>query len=227
MIQAVVFDLFGTLVDAPTPLERTNAVHRLAAAVGSRAETVDRYLEQTRYVRHDGTLPDVADVCANLVAAIGAHHGTTEVLGRELRDIGLKRLASPPSVLAMLQQLRRDGLRLGVLSDAPAEIAEVWPSTDFAPLIDAAVFSCRAGAVKPDASLYERLQKRLGVETSRVLYVGDGGGDELRGAQLVGMNALGVRRRGAQNALAYGVAEWAGPYLDAVEDVPNYLGEQL
>lgn len=56
--------------------------------------------------------------------------------------------------------------------------------------------------------------------------MGDGGGDELRGALAAGMATVAVRRRGPINALAFGDTDWSGPVLDTAEHVPAYLAER-
>jgi len=82
----------------------------------------------------------------------------------------------------------------------------------------------RDGSVKPDQRLYTRIRDELDAPAHRTLYVGDGGGDELRGALAAHMTAVAVRRRGPSAALAFGDSDsWSGPVLDAAEQVPAYL----
>jgi hypothetical protein len=88
---------------------------------------------------------------------------------------------------------------------------------------DAAVFSCDAGAVKPDQRLYGRISDESDVSSGQTLDVGDASGGELRGALAAGMAAVAVRRRGPADALAFGDIAWSGPILDAMEQVPAYL----
>lgn len=224
-MEAVVLDLFGTLVAAPAPEDRGRAAARLAVVAGCDKTRVERYFRDTWHVRHDGTLPTLADLAAHLIRAV---HGPDEAAGPvadELRAPGQARLLPPPSVICSLQSLHSRQLRLGVLSDASAEIAATWPRSPLAGLVDAAVFSCAAEAIKPDQRLYQRVCDELDVPADQVLYVGDGGGDELRGALAAGMSAVAVRRRGPANALAFGVTGWSGPVLGAAEHVAAYLAE--
>lgn len=222
----MVFDLFGTLVAAPTPKERAQAASRVAVVVGCDPAAVDRYFRDTWNIRHDGTLPSLIRLAAHLVRTV---HGPSAAVGPvtdELRVLARPRLVPAPSVMCALTSLRDKGVRLGVLSDASAEIAAAWPGSPLAALVDAAVFSCDAGAIKPDQRLYARICDGLDVPAHRSLYVGDGGGDELRGALAVGMAAVGVRRRGPVDALVFGDTVWSGPILDAAEHVPAYLAER-
>jgi putative hydrolase of the HAD superfamily len=61
-MDAVVLDLFGTLVAAPTPRERTNAAARLARLLDCDPVFVDHYFLSTWRIRHDGTRPALARV---------------------------------------------------------------------------------------------------------------------------------------------------------------------
>jgi len=146
-----------------------------------------------------------------------------EVVAAELRALGSQRLRVDDSVVEMLTSLRRRGLKIGVLSDATAEIADRWQAGRLAPRIDTAVFSCHFGATKPDQGLYEAVCQRLGVPQSSVVYCGDGGGDELRGAEAAGMAAVRVQRRGGPDALVFGHQEWSGPISSLVEELPAYV----
>lgn len=219
----MVLDLFGTLVDAPTPNERAHAASRLATRLGCGTATVEDYFDSTWYVRHAGTLPTLEDLATHLVRAVRGSDEVVKAVADELHALGRARLVPAPSIVYALKSLRGNGVRLGILSDASAEIVAAWSTSPLAALVDAAVFSCAAGAVKPDQRLYRDILTDLDVSPHRTLYVGDGGGDELRGAIAAGMAAVAVRRRGPSGALAFNHTDWPGPILDAAEDVPAYL----
>jgi putative hydrolase of the HAD superfamily len=226
-VEAVVLDLFGTLVNAPTPDERTHAASRLAILVGCGTATIDHYFRSTWQVRHDGTLPSLADLATHLVRTVHGPDKAVKPIAYALRALGRARLVPAPSVVYTLKSLRSNGVRLGLLSDASAEIVAGWPRSPLAALMDAVVFSCTAGAVKPDQRLYRNIYHRLDVPPQRTLYMGDGGGDELRGALAAGTAAaIAVRRRGRSHTLAFNNTDWPGPILDAVEDLPAYLAER-
>ena len=52
------------------------------------------------------------------------------------------------------------------------------------------MFSCEAGLAKPDPEIYRKAMRELGVEAETTVYVGDGGDDELAGAQRAGLRAF-------------------------------------
>lgn len=227
-MQAVVLDLFGTLIDAPTPAERRGAATRLAVAAHADADDVERYLIQSWRARHDGSLGTVDAVAADLVRAVGAELSTAGRVVEGLTALGQERLCRmDDSMVAALGRLRRAGLAIGVLSDASPETAATWPHGPLESLVDVAVFSCGLGAIKPNPVLYQHVLAALEMDAAHVLYCGDGGGNELNGALAAGMRPIAVQRRGEDDALAYGATSWAGPAIGSVEALPAYLGLPL
>ena len=122
-MEAVVLDLFGTLIDAPTAEERRNAAIRLAGAARADADDVERYLIDSWQPRHDGTLTNVEAVADDLVRAVVAEPSRTTGVAEELTKLGRERLRQgDPSVLDTLTTLRLAGARIAVLSDAEPEV---------------------------------------------------------------------------------------------------------
>lgn len=215
----VIFDLFGTLVAAPSRSDRAAAVHALSAATESSTAAVDEYLDESWMVRHDGSLPDVGSLVEDLMKRVGSSASPSRVAAA-WRSLATPRLVPDRSVSALLANLRASGIRIGLISDASAEIAEAWPFGRLAQEVDHAIFSCTSRAVKPSAVLYREALERLDARPDEALYVGDGGGDELRGAQELGMTPVRVARRGGASSLAYGeVAGWDGLTLSSVEEI--------
>lgn len=223
MPDAVVLDLFGTVVAAPTSEDRSRAAARLGVAAGCDGMQVERYLRTTWRVRHDGSLPTLRQLAEHFLDGVGGSAARIPPVVDQLRRLGEERLGVDPSVIVALAALRDGGLRLGVLSDASADIAAAWRLGPLSLLVDAAVFSCSAGALKPDRGLYDRIRRQLGTSSGATLYVGDGGGDELRGALAAGMRALAVVRRGPADALVFGEVQWSGSTIERLEDLPAYL----
>ncbi|MER7604723.1 HAD family hydrolase [Nocardioides sp. NPDC127503] len=223
MIHAVIFDLFGTLVEAPSPTHRRTAVAALAQAASQRDVTIDAYLESSWTARHDGTLPTVPALSEHLIDYTGSRASADDIAAT-WRALAQPRLLPDLSVTNALECLRTAGIRVGLISDASAEIAEAWQHSPAARLVNHAVFSCTARALKPAPSLYREVLAALDAPPTNVLYVGDGGGDELHGAERLGVKVIRVARRGVVDALSYGeTTRWSGAVLDKVENLPAIL----
>jgi putative hydrolase of the HAD superfamily len=85
---------------------------------------------------------------------------------------------------ALLESLRRRGLRLGVVTNGSGEEVE---SLALAPLLDAAVTAADVGAAKPDARIFVRALDALGVEGYQAVFVGDRLREDVAGAEEIGM----------------------------------------
>lgn len=106
------------------------------------------------------------------------------------REKDLLFVAIDPGVEAMLQDLRRLGLRVGVISNCSVEEVAAFDTSPLAPLADEAIWSFAVGLAKPDPAIYREACHRLGVEPTQAVFVGDGGSDELRGAATAGLLPL-------------------------------------
>ncbi|MDF9803584.1 putative hydrolase of the HAD superfamily [Streptomyces sp. HB372] len=222
--RGIIFDLFGTLVPAPSSGERAMAAARFAGVLGVRQAVVEEALSRSWDVRHNGTLRTTADVAAHLVAEVHAPAGKAGDLQRAMRRLATIRLRADTSVHRALARLRHWDVRLVLLSDASADIAEAWDGCALRRYFAGAVFSSRTGALKPDPTLYERALSELAVPAESCVYCGDGGGQELTGATRAGLRPVRVARRGGPGRLAYGAeASWQGPTLPSVEDLGDAL----
>jgi putative hydrolase of the HAD superfamily len=92
---------------------------------------------------------------------------------------------------ALLDALRADGLKLGLVSNAfdPPELLHAdLARMGIAERLDAAVFSSEVGRRKPDPAIFRAALERLGVAPEEALHVGDRLYEDVRGA-----SALGIR----------------------------------
>jgi putative hydrolase of the HAD superfamily len=220
-VRAVVFDLFGTLIAAPSRRDRADAATELADAFGVAPDAVRDALGLSWRERHLGQWATVSAIAAGLAEKSGARNPDLVAAEQRIRHRAGQRLRWDRPILAMLDRLADNEVAVAVLSDASADIADAWPRC--APPLPAD-FSCREHAVKPDPVLYERVLDRLGMPATAVLYCGDGGGDELAGAQRAGMTAVGVPVRGGPTAVTHHRAAWDGLCLDGAEHLPRLLG---
>jgi putative hydrolase of the HAD superfamily len=220
---AVILDLFGTLVAAPSAVERSAAAAQFAQVLRVSPAVVEVALTESWLARHDGQLRTTAAVAAHLFAHCDASASRPDKLEQLMTRLALTRLQADVTLLGTLEELRQGGARLAVLSDASPDIAEAWERSALAPHFDAAVFSCLAGAVKPAPQLFRAALEKLGVAADAAIYCGDGGGDELAGAERAGMRVVRVARRGGPDGLVFGEIDWSGTSIPQVEALPSML----
>lgn len=99
-----------------------------------------------------------------------------------------------PEVPGVLERLRRDGLKLGVIGNWDHRLPGVLGHLGLADSFDTIVCSSRAGVEKPDARIFHQTLAELGVEPAATLHVGDGRLEDVEGAVAAGMLALHLTR---------------------------------
>jgi putative hydrolase of the HAD superfamily len=216
---AVIFDLFGTLTGFESLREGQTAI--LADVLGVPVAELPVQLRETYDERARGVLGDVRDQIVTLTRGIGSSP-SEGALDRavEIRMQGQWAVMQPrPGALEVLSELRARGLKIGVLSDCTNEIPILWPSSVYAGLVDAAVFSCLLGVRKPDQRTYAAVLSGLHVEADLCFYVGDGGSSELSGALKAGLRPVLLDVVGEDHFRYDHELDWSGESIASLSDV--------
>jgi len=226
---AVIFDLFGALVDNITPDDYRRTLGEMADAVGAdRQAFIDLWRDDEVVLKRAtgffaASEQTVQYICERLGVAAGAERVARAAQMR--LDAHGQWLFPRPDAVDTLRQLRRLPLKLGLMSVASGDVPLLWPGSPLAPFFDEALFSSRVGLTKPDPRFYALACDRLGVPPGRCLYVGDGDGNELTGARQAGMHPVLIcapheadivlGRQEARN--------WRGPKITALRQVLDLL----
>lgn len=100
-----------------------------------------------------------------------------------------------PEVPQVLDALARQGVRMGVVSNWDHRLPEVLEQLDLARFFDdAIVYSAAAGVEKPDPRIFGEVLERLDVAPEAALHVGDRRLNDVEGAVAAGMRALHLTR---------------------------------
>jgi putative hydrolase of the HAD superfamily len=237
--KAVVFDLFGTLVDNFPPGAFERVVSQMAATVlVSPTGFIQRWGEV--FAERDMGLvgpveTSVEEVCRTLggaaVVQVGgtleAKAGAERIKAASQLWVDLIRTLLTPRTDAAetLAHLKARGYKTGLVSNCGWEVPELWEATPVAPLIDARVYSCAACLTKPDPRIYQLACERLGIRPEDCLYVGDGSDWELTGAARTGMHPVLIRvpYENLDDPYHPDAKEWRGPVISALNDVLTLL----
>ena len=223
---AVIFDLFGTLVDS-SPYEAVrDLLTAMAEALGVRGEDFVRFwMQDTRRERARGAFPTIEANLDHICRELGIRAEPACI--RRATDLRLAftrdALAPRRGALPALRRLAEAGCKRGLVSDCSPDVPLLWPATPFAPQIDCPVFSCTAGLTKPDPRIYATVCRGLGVEPEACLFVGDGDSEELTGASRMGMDALLIRvpyDRGFRQK----EDAWNGPRIQSLDELFEFVG---
>jgi putative hydrolase of the HAD superfamily len=191
-ITAVVFDFFGTLTPVSPPLRWAANAAGIAEVMGVPPPDLTAALDTSFPERISGALGDVRSTMRELARRLGVELTEDQLtdVARRRREIQEAMFALRPEALPVIAELRARGLKIGLLSDCTSELPDAWPGLPLAPVVDAPVFSCVERTRKPDPRLFRTVAANLSAAPAEVLYVGDGGGNELTGASAAGMRAV-------------------------------------
>jgi HAD superfamily hydrolase (TIGR01509 family) len=225
--QAVLFDFFGTLTRS---VQRGAAHLGTAELLGCPTATLTDVLDRTFYQRATGRLGNAEATLRWVCAQAGVHPSDRAVRAavasrhRAVRaDTRLRADAVP-----VLAALRQRGLRTGVISDCTHELPAFLPQLAVAPLLDVQVFSVQVGRCKPDAALYLAACQRLGLAPQDCLYVGDGGSQELTGAERAGMSAVRLAAPDLGGHMVFNAdLAWRGPVLGTLREVLDLVDPEV
>lgn len=183
-VDAVVFDVYGTLVE----ITDKRAPFRRLLRIGEQ----------------QGRAVSVADAATLMSAPLNLHAAAAQLsivlapeqlaqleadLHSEIASIRLF-----PDTAPTLQALRARGIKLGLCSNLAADYAD--PIMQLLPLqLDAYTWSFEAGAIKPDPVIYQQACAALGCAPERVLMVGDTPAADVDGPRAAGMQSILLDRK--------------------------------
>jgi len=99
-----------------------------------------------------------------------------------------------PEVLAVIEQLKQRGARVGVLSNAPTNLPVFLAQLGIAPLLDFAVVSAAEGFRKPDRRIFEVALRRAAVAPEEAMHVGDMYLEDVLGGRAAGVSPVLIER---------------------------------
>ncbi len=198
--QAVIFDLFGTLIDELNYPESNRRVYvqkrnEMADALGADTDEFAREWTDAVYPRMAGVFSSTEAALVHICKRLGVEPSEERIAaGVNNRYEYVRSCLSPRSgVVETLSALKDRGYKVGLISNCTEEVSRLWDSMALAPLFDVAILSFDVGLAKPDPRIYELATERLGVGANDCLYVGDGSDGELSGAAQAGMTAVLMR----------------------------------
>lgn len=196
--KAIVFDLLTALLDSWAVWD--TSIEPAEKAIASGSTWRRRYLELTygcgEYVDYE-----------NLVLRAARDVGLSEVSASNLTR-NWDQIQPWPEVPEVLAQLKRQGFRLGVVTNCSGELghravrnceAAVKKATGVDVGFDEVVTAEESGFYKPDPKPYQDVLQKLGVKAEQALFVA-GSSADIPGASGVGMkvvwnNHVGLERK--------------------------------
>ncbi len=226
-VEAVVFDLFGTLIDNFQVDEYQAVLDEMTTALEAPREEFSAAWIGSFGERIIGRPPTLVQGIREICRRVGVKPDDRQVEAacRVRMEYSRRILRTRPHSIDTLGELRSRDVRLALVSDCTWEIPALWPDTPLCACFAATVFSCEVGTCKPDPRMYGAACEQLAVRPQQCLYVGDGAGRELTGAGAVGMRAVQIRAP-EETPEHYGrnqAEPWSGERISHISQVLEYL----
>ncbi|HEY3874455.1 MAG TPA: HAD family hydrolase [Candidatus Kapabacteria bacterium] len=225
-MKAILFDLYGTLVDNPTQ-DQVRAMHVAVAQVLG----IDplRYADGWKETFRERTRGEYGSVAGAIAAAANWAECTfDEALLASAVEVRHRQtegwLVPRHDAVETIHHFRGKGIRTGLLSNCTDDVPIIWPSLAFASMIDYPLFSSVEKIRKPTPEFYLRALERLNVEANECLYVADGDNGELAAAKKIGMDAVMIRPSHLLNDYRQDPEEdWAGHRIETLSELLGML----
>jgi len=218
-IRAILFDVYGTLLDVHS------AIAREGNELGAIADAVSRLWRQKQleYTWVWSLRRDYHSFRAATEAALDfalAAHGVRSPALRDRLLSAYERLDAFPEVAETLQALRGRGLRLAALSNGDPDMLEAGlQAAGIRPALDAVLSAAPLRIFKPDRSVYELGRAWANVPVTEIAFVSANAWDA-GGAAGFGFRTFWINR--ARQPDEYDIARRAVP-LESLHDLAEHL----
>jgi putative hydrolase of the HAD superfamily len=227
-LEAVVFDLFGTLVYEFPRADWDAWLDTAAAVLEVDPEPFHAAWAATAIDRQTGRAGDMEENLRTIAARAGAWPTEAQIAEVLESRAELYRtwFVPRPGAEDVLRELRRRRMPTALVSMCAPDTPPLWRASPLRGLVDVEVFSCEVGLRKPDGEIYRLTCERLGVAASACLYVGDGAYAELSGAAAVGMRAVLIRDPADADVegLRPEAEDWHGERIEHLDEVLQLIG---
>jgi HAD superfamily hydrolase (TIGR01509 family) len=164
--KVVVFDLGKVLVD----FDYSIAVRRIAASTKIPMDQVRPFLEHSPLQRGYELGTTTSQQFFEAIRDITGFSGTLEEFGEFFADI----FTEMPAMTELHAQLRQQGLRTYIFSNTnPLAVEHIRKRFPFFSHFDGYIYSYEQGSMKPDAPLYEVVERETGCRGGQIVYIDD------------------------------------------------------
>ncbi|HSZ37298.1 MAG TPA: HAD family hydrolase [Acidimicrobiales bacterium] len=199
MPEAVIFDFYGTLAHWAAAASYTSVFSSFGYEPApsvlegyfSRYDGVD-HAEHS--VSEDAYEAWVRWRLGELARSCGVGDEHRDALVDSLRNLDQSPMVAYPEAAGTLRSLRESGIAIGVCSNWGWELDAYLEEVGLLGLVDATTTSARAGSRKPHPGIYGCSVDALGIDPTRVVFVGDSWEPDVRGPRRLGMTAVHVWR---------------------------------
>ncbi|HEX9997480.1 MAG TPA: HAD family hydrolase [Abditibacterium sp.] len=214
MIEAVIFDLDGTLVDREMGARNWLRAHyeKLPSPNGDFSDFYQDF-QKLDARGHTSKLETFAEL-----AQIGDWKQTPEEIWADYRRHVWRHCELFPDVITTLNSLRKSGLTLAILTNGTVECQQgKIEALGLDALVDVVVISEREGCKKPAPELFWRACEKLKKKPENCLMIGDNFKADVQGALDAGLEAIFLQHSSSDDSIPN------VPTIHAMSEVVSFL----
>ena|SRR5687768_9858241 len=189
-VQAVVFDLDGTLLDRRRSFERFVRDQWQRFARFLKAVEREHYVQTLIETDRNGYAPR-NELFTSMIARFELPSGLAETLLDDYRAGFPSACLLFPDAAQTLSSLRASGLKLGLITNGSVRMQSAkLACLALSPMLDTILISDAEGISKPKRQIFHRALERLNVTPAHAVFVGDHPEVDVAGARAAGMRAI-------------------------------------
>jgi len=191
-IEAVVFDLYGTLLHI---VDNKHVYSNVCAELGLTEHDERRHSRNIALTKNFDSISDFA-------LALDPNSRVCPLFyERELKK-ELDSVICSYEALLVLDILQKSDIKVGLISNLATPYKKPVYDMHLHTYFDEMIFSCDAGLKKPDEQIYLNMSKALDVVPENMLMIGDTLRTDVFGPSSVGMKSLLLNDQGSRNGIS-------------------------
>ena len=189
-IQAVIFDLDGTILDRRRSFERFVRDQRERFAHCLQTADQEEYAQTLIELDRDGYAPRKS-LFSGVITRFKLPSDVAETLLDDYRAGFPTACLLFPDAAQTLSCLRTSGLKLGMITNGSIRMqSRKLECLALSPFFDTILISDAEGISKPDRQIFHRALERLNTHPAQAVFVGDHPEVDVAGARAAGMQAI-------------------------------------
>jgi len=191
--KVLIFDLFHTLTDLESKWASLPTTSEFLQVDTKKWNELLHYKTRDRLC---GIEKDEFKIIANMARKLNPNISDRKIFEAvNLRKERFRQslIKIPEINISVLKKLKSENYKLVLISNADVMEKAGWNDSPLLGIFDVEIFSCDVGFMKPEKEIYELACRLINSKTEECIFIGDGGSDELRGAQNVGMKTIFIR----------------------------------
>ena len=225
--KAIIFDLFGTLVDNFSKKKHDKVLALMAETLSAPYKAFRQAYGSFFSDLYIGKFRSMEEIIAVCCAQIGLFPDDCKIntAAQYRYDFTMKILKPKDEVLLTLQKLKDEGYKIGLITNCGPDVPLLWHTSPLSEHIDLPLFSCTEKIQKPAIEIYKRAHEQLGLPSNVCVYVGDGSSREMTGAKAIGFLPVlkGVDLEDVYDDARPDIIGWQGLSIAEIEELPELL----